>query len=103
MDAYLLELTYEDTTKLKYTEYNKLFNSQYENWIDTAVDIYKEFNGELRQTWDATIIKHEKITSQLIKVTYSNDIVVYINYDDKEAYCDGYRIKALDYIVKNGR
>ena len=95
----LFELTYEDTISLKYTEYNKLFNSQYEHWIGTAVDIYKEFNDRLQEVWDAEMIKHEKLSSDLVKVSYSNGVVIYINYSDKETVCNGYKIKAQDYIV----
>lgn len=97
----LFELTYENTVKLKHTKYNKLFNSQYESWIDTIADIYTEFNERLKETWNAQIIQHEKINDDLVKVVYSNGIIIYINYGDNEQHCEGYRIKAQDYIVIN--
>jgi hypothetical protein len=66
----LFELTYEDTTKLKYTRYNKLFNSQYKNWLNTAVSVYKEFNERLNLTWGVDIVKHENIVSYGIDLFY---------------------------------
>jgi hypothetical protein len=96
------ELTYEDTIELKYTNYNKLFNSQYEKWLDTVTDIYKEFNEKLKDTWDAKMIEHKKINDDLVKVTYDNGIAVFINYGKNEVYYEGHFIKAQDYIVVHG-
>jgi len=93
------ELSYEDTTKLKYSRYNRLFNSQYEYWLNTAVDIYKEFNDRLQETWNTEMIKHEKLNANLVKISYSNGAVLYINYSDEDIIQDGYRIGAKDYIV----
>jgi hypothetical protein len=96
------ELTYESTDKLKYTEYNRLFNSQYESWINAATDIYNEFNLQLKDTWDAKMTGHEKINRDLVKVSYSNGVIVYINYSNNAADYDGYHIKAKDYLVIAG-
>jgi frataxin-like iron-binding protein CyaY len=98
------ELTYAKPQLLKYTEYNKLFSSYYEAWIDPAVEVYKEFNQRLGSIWREKIIKHQKLDENLVRVTYSNGSVVYVNYGESDAEVGGYIIKAKDYyMVMEGR
>ncbi|NMB95330.1 MAG: hypothetical protein GYA02_01760 [Clostridiaceae bacterium] len=95
----LFELTYDSTTKLKDTNYNILFNSRYERWINTIEDIYKEFNENLKDIWDAQMIGHEKIDQDLVKISYSNGTVIYINYGFNDIYYEGFNIEGQNYIV----
>lgn len=96
------ELTYETPEALKYTDYNELFTSYYEDWIDDAVEFYKELNEKLGDTWNQHIIKHEKVIDDVYKVSYQNGVTVYVNYRKEAIKIDGYQIDGVDYIVVDG-
>lgn len=93
------ELTFKHSNELKYTSYNGLYSSYYKYWIETAVDTYKEFNGNLAGLWDVNMTKHSRISNKLVVVEYSNNKKVYINYDNKEITFEGITIPAKSYIV----
>ncbi len=93
------ELTYESAIQLKYTKYNKLFNSYYKHWVQYIIDVYKEFNQRLGGIWGKKMVEHERVNEKLVKVLYSNGTIIYINYDDKQIYHDGYLIEKHDYLV----
>jgi hypothetical protein len=93
------ELTYKAPEKLKYTQYNQLFTSEYDQWIDTAVGVYKEFNKRIGDLWCQYIVKHEEIAEDLYLVTYENGTKIYVNYKDNAVYADGNRIEGLNFLV----
>lgn len=78
------ELTYNSSDMLMYTNYNKLFSSEYKVWEDKVKEIYKEFNDQLGDVWNACIIGHEEVATDVYKVTYDNKKAVYVNYTDKD-------------------
>lgn len=96
------ELTYLKSREIKYTNYNSLFTSHYEEWIDTAAGIYKEFNERLGSIWSEYMTGHEKLSNGLVKVSYSNGTVIYINYGDLDVVHGGHIVKAQDYLVLEG-
>jgi hypothetical protein len=93
------ELTYQSPVLLKHTNYNKLFTSSYKDWVETASEVYKEFNQRLGDVWSQYITGHEKLLEDVYRVTYENGTQVYINYRQQSLYINGYSIKALDYLV----
>lgn len=78
------ELTYNSSDMLIYTNYNKLFSSEYKTWEDKVKEIYTEFNEQLGDVWNAYIIGHEEVATNVYKVTYDNKKAVYVNYTDKD-------------------
>lgn len=96
------ELTYRTADLIKYTEYKKLFTSSYSDWIDKAVDVYKELNREIGDIWSEYIVKHEELYDNVIRVSYSNGTQIIINYNDKDIKVDGLTVKGLDYLVIKG-
>lgn len=93
------KLTHEQSGLLKNTGYNLLFSSYYLDWLDTAVQIYSEFDKRLGDLWGQPITKHEKLQADIFKVTYQNGTAVYINYKEQPVTIEGNTIKALDYLV----
>lgn len=93
------ELTYENSQKLKYTSYNRLFSSTYTDWLYVASDVYKEFNERLQPVWSEKMIEHKKIDEDLYRIKYGNGTAVYVNYMDKDRTADGFTIRAEDYLV----
>lgn len=96
------ELTYENASALRDTKYNNLFTSSYDHWIDNAVQIYEEFNRELKDIWGETMVEHSKLADELYGVRYSNGTVIYINYGSDKAKYGKHSIDARDYLVVEG-
>jgi len=95
------KLTYQEPVILRKTSYNHLFTSYYKHWIDTAAEIYKEFNICFDDIWNKTIIKHEMIDKGVYKVTYEDGSKVYVNYNQDSVYVENHQIEGMDYIVVN--
>lgn len=94
------ELTYQDTALLRNTDYSDLFTSRYEDWRNEATAVYQEFSEALDGIWKAAMIRHERITDTLVRVTYDNGAVLLLNYDEAApAQVDGVEILPLDYKV----
>ena len=75
---------------------------QISDWIDKAVDVYKELNREIGDIWSEYIVKHEELYDNVIRVSYSNGTQIIINYNDKDIKVDGLTVKGLDYLVIKG-
>lgn len=94
------ELTYQDTALLRNTDYSDLFTSRYEDWKNEAATVYQEFCEVLDGIWKAAMIRHERVTDTLVRVTYDNGAVLLLNYDEAApAQVDGVEILPLDYKV----
>ena len=97
------ELSYENTEKLIYTTYKGLFSAQYTAWLDRVAEASKQFSsGRLNELGNVFIVGHEKINDTLIKVTYENGCVVYVNYADADADVDGFTVPAIGWIAVDG-
>lgn len=94
------ELTYKGSEALMKTKYNKLFSSGYYEWGESLIDIYKEFSANLQDVWNQTIDKHEEMKEDVYKVTYSNGICIYVNYNKNSVIVDGVNVDAMNYVVK---
>lgn len=94
------ELTYSGSEDLMYTDYSLLFSSEYQNWIADAEAIYKEMNENLLDVWNAFIVSHEEVQTDVFKVTYDNGKAVYVNYTEEDVVVDGVTVNALNYVVK---
>lgn len=94
----LYKLTYNDSTSLR-----KLFSdftTPYADVKDDIISTYNEFNGELSSLTTEYMVRHEKLTDDVVVVTYSNGTKIYINYADTDyTTSDGVTIPAVDYVV----
>ena len=95
-------ITEESPNKLKDTGYNQLFSSQYSLWKDKLTDVYKEFNEKLSGIYNSVMIEHTILNDDLVKVTFENGNVVYINYANNQQNVDNLEIPAMDYVVIGG-
>jgi len=93
------KLTYSKADILKYTAYNALFSSDYDIWIDTVSNIYKEMNKRIGDLWSRQMLKHEQIGKDIYKVTYDDGSKIYVNYQNTAVKIEGIQIKAVDYTV----
>ena len=95
------ELTYNNTEELMYTNYQSLFSAEYTAWEERVAWAAKQFTqGPLAALSDQLIVKHERLSDTLVKVTYENGAKVYVNYADVDARADGATVPAMGWIVQ---
>ena len=92
--------TARNQDELVETGYNDIISSHYENWLDAAVAQYKEAQGLLKKVSDSSIVAHERVSADVVRVLWSNGIEVYINYGDVAAEIDGVQIGAADFAFR---
>lgn len=96
----LFELTHDNTEELMYTDYQSLFSADYTAWQDRVAWAAKQFTqGPLAELAGQLILRHERISDTLAKVTYENGTAVYVNYAQEAVSADGVEIPAQGWIA----
>lgn len=96
----------ENTAELKqYSSYSNLteyYSVRYNIWVKDMVDTYNELNSALKSVRNSLIVDHEFLDDekQVVKVTYDNGEVFYINYLLEEYDVEGtdITIPAEDFV-----
>lgn len=92
-------ITKESSSELINTNSSDIYSSEYSSFKDTIIEYDKEFKALHEKTQDAVIVNHELLDNGVTKVTYSNDVVIYINYSEKTQTVDGITIDTMSYEV----
>ncbi|MET3937421.1 hypothetical protein ABIC22_000233 [Paenibacillus sp. PvP094] len=92
--------THEPSSRLKLTNYDSAYATAYEDWIDDAVDLYKEADEVLKGLGNQQITGHERIQEGVVRVTYSGGRSILINYTDDRVTVDGVSVGEADYAVE---
>lgn len=96
------EWIYESNSVLKETDYDYLYSVNYESWFERAVETYNSINEEMGYLQSKTITKHERISDDVVKVTYEDGSRVYVNYSKEAVTADGIAIAAKSYHIEKG-
>ncbi len=94
--------TWNSSADMKYTGLNNNYATTFSAWKDEAAESYRFVNEALRRVSGAEMIRHERISDALARVTYSNGTVLYVNSGENDAEADGYRIPAMNYLAAGG-
>lgn len=96
------DMTYEEAAELKDTEYDDLYYSNYEGWLESASKQYKISNEVLSSVAGMTISKYEVSDDKnIITTTYTKDsenVVIVIDKSAGTATVDGKIIELSDAI-----
>lgn len=90
-------LTYENSSKLLYTNSSNLFSTEYDTYKDTIAQYDKELRKVSEVTADALIIDNEKLDNGVTVVTYDNGAKVYVNYSEEAQTVDNVTVNAMSY------
>ena len=93
-------LTHENPLKMANSGYNALFSSEAHLWKDKILSIYKEYSGQLAGISGKQLLRHTRLSPDLVKVEYDGGHTVYINYGKNAETVDGVEIKGLSYLLK---
>lgn len=96
-------LAWENSSKLIYTNSNGLYSLEYGTYRDTIVEydaVLRELAGK---TAGACITEHTVLDNGLVRVSYDNGVVIYVNYTQTELFADGLTVEAQSYLVGGER
>ncbi len=93
-------ITARESSELINTNSSDVYSSQYEVFKSTIVEYDTELRALSAKTEGANITGHEIFEGGVRKVTYSNGIVVYVNYSTSAQTADGVTIDAMSYVVR---
>ena len=94
--------SYEESSEIKYTGLNSFYSTQYNTWMEDAVDIYHKTNKVLRNVTNSRMIEHKILDNGIRRITYENGVVIYINKSNEDLVIDDISIPAKGYGVKGG-
>ena len=92
--------TARNQDELVETGYNDIISSHYENWMDLAVAQYEEAQGLLKKVSDCTIVEHERVSADVVRVLWSDGTEVYVNYGSVAAEINGVQIGAENFAFR---
>lgn len=92
-------LTWEATSGLLYTNSSDLYSLEFETYRDTVVEYDAALRDLAQKTEGAHIIRHDSLAAGVVKVTYDNGVVIYVNYTERDYTADDVTVAALSYKV----
>lgn len=92
-------ITDKNSMELIETEYDRLFSSEYEIWGVSVKSVSKEFATRLKDIAGAQMVEHTIISDDVVSVKYSNGVVIYINYSQKDTKIGELLVKSMDYSL----
>ena len=94
--------TYADETVFLHTEdmdSQRLFMTQYEQWLDEVSEAYAGYNAYWQLVRDACIGEHEVLEGDIRRVSFDNGVTAYVNYSAKDKEVDSVKVPAQGYVV----
>lgn len=93
------ELSQNSPRLLRDTEYNTLFFSKNESMEEKVKATCADFSERLGVLSGTYMIKHEKPSENLVRITFENGYRLLINYGNEPAELDGQTVQGVSYTV----
>jgi hypothetical protein len=93
-------LSFDDSRELLNTEYNYYMSTHFTNWINAIDQQVHEMDA--LGLHEGELINHERMMPNVYRVTYSQGLVLLINYNLSPQTVGSYTVPAMDYIVIGG-
>jgi len=90
-------------SNLRNTDIEYLYSTNFDVWEDSVVETYNYINGALNQVIGETIESRVVLETGLVKVTYSNDVYIIINYTSQAVDYDGVSVEGMNYYLGGER
>lgn len=92
-------ITEESAQKLLNTGSSQIFTSRFKDWEEEIYNEYNYLNNALLPVYNASFKSREIIKPGLVKNTYDNGVIIYINYTKDDETHEGIIISKMDYKV----
>lgn len=96
------QVTYEDSSVLKNSEYTDNYASGYESWRDDILETYAKINESLSGLVDVAITGHAQMAEQVYATTYATGDVVYVNYSSSDVTVGNVTVPAHGFYRQGG-
>lgn len=93
---------YAQPDAIKDTKYNDLFASSYADWLDEALQMYREVDEVLRHVQGQLIVGHAKLGQGVYRTTFENGRSITVNYNKFAVDVEGERLEGQNYRVGGG-
>ena len=95
-------LTWEDPIELQNTNSSSIYSSRYELYREMIQTWYQELAAVNAAVGEKGMIVDHVRQGEIVKVTWDNGTLVYLNFGDKAAELDGLTLEKLSFKVVNG-
>ncbi|NMB10657.1 MAG: hypothetical protein GX977_00055 [Firmicutes bacterium] len=93
---------YAEPSILKGTEFDYLYDVNYGDWRERALQFYAEANAALAGVQGELIVGHEQLQEGVYRTTYSNGTAIVVNYGEASVQIDGITVAGQSYRVVEG-
>lgn len=90
---------YAPPSAIKNTEFDRLYSSSYEGWLNEAVAMYGEANDVLKDVRASRMTGHEKLAEGVFRTSYGNGTSIIVNYNEVPYAADGVTVKAESFYA----
>ncbi len=91
-----------DNGELNKTPQVDFFSLNFGDWKGTIETVYKKTNAALSNVEGAMISEHKVIAKGVVRVTYDNDVKIYVNYNSDKVTVDDVVVEGLGFAVERG-
>ncbi len=91
-----------ENSKLNKTPMVDYFSLNYNDWESTIETVYGKVNTALKDVQGAKISEHKLVADGVVRVTYDNDVKIYVNYNSEQRTVDGVNVSGLNFAVERG-
>lgn len=92
-------MTHEPSYKLKFTNSSDLYTSTFREWKQDIADSYRILNEALGPVSGATMESREVLARNVVKVSYSNGVDIYVNYTENDYDKNGITVPGKGFRV----
>jgi len=91
--------TYAPSSELKFTKFDYLYSTQYADWLQQAVALYKEADQALAPLRSIPMTDHERLQDGVYRSTFANGTTITVNYNETAVAAGGRSIGPGDYAI----
>ncbi|MEK0315793.1 DUF5696 domain-containing protein [Cohnella sp. 56] len=95
-------LTDAPSSKTKYTAFDDWYSIGFQDWADTAAELYARVAQALQSVRGARMSSYEKLQEGVYKTGYDNGRTIVVNYTDAAYRADGIVVPAKSFLVGEG-
>jgi hypothetical protein len=92
-------LTEEDTYEMRYTNASVFYTTTRSDYEEEILETYGYLDDALNHVLGASIEDREVLQTGFVKVTYSNGVIIYVNYNYEDVTLEGHTVESRDYKV----
>lgn len=92
----------EDNYELQDTPLEDYFSINFEDWQDTVCEVYSKVNEALSAVEGAGISDHTVLETGIVRVDYSNNVSIYVNYTAEDYVSGDITVSASGFAVVKG-